>query len=109
MQQSNKFNTMLPRLLEEASKSTINSQLAAAIIKGQKMITRPCANTSRNTCRGHNCGSLHAEAHAILDYYGKDLSYSPHLGWCFLPRKKGKEPPDRKEARLDRYSCKYGW
>ena len=90
MSQNQKFITMLPRLFEEAKTSTIKSQLAAAVIKGPKMLSRPCANTSRNSCRGHTCGSLHAEAHAILDYFGKDISYSPKLGWCFLSRKKGK-------------------
>lgn len=99
MQQTNKFNSMMPRLLEEASKSTINSQLAAALFKGQKMISsQPRANTNRNVCRGHNCGSLHAEAHAIIDHFGKDLTFNPNIGWCFFPGKQGKKPPDRKEA-----------
>lgn len=91
-----KYPTILSSLIQEASRSPINSQLAAALVKGQKMVSRPCSNTTRNTCRGHTCGSLHAEAHAILDYFGKDLSYSPKLGWCFLPREKGEEPPWKK-------------
>lgn len=88
----NKFNSILSSLVEEASRSTINSQLAAALLKGQKMITRPYSNTCRNVCRGQTCGSLHAEARVILDYFGKDLSYSPKLGWCFLSPKERKEP-----------------
>jgi hypothetical protein len=91
MHQSNKFNSLFPKLIEVASTSTINSKLAAVIVKGNKMLSRPCPNTERNTCRGLVCGSLHAEAHAILNYYGRELSHSPKLGWCFLPRKKGKE------------------
>lgn len=91
----NKFNSILPSLIDEASHSTINSQLAAALLKGQKMISRPCSNTSRNMCRGQTCGSLHAEAHAILDYFGKDLTFSPKLGWIYQD-KKGKNQASKK-------------
>jgi hypothetical protein len=90
-----KFNTLLPRLITEANTSTINWKLAAAIVKGKQSVSHICTNTDRSTCRGNLCGSLHAEAHAIIDYYGKDLIYSQRNGWCFLPRKgkksKGKE------------------
>lgn len=105
MQQSKtKFISLFPRLIEEASHSVIKSQLAAGILKGSKMISRPCANTPRNSCRGHTCGSLHAEAHAILDYFGRDLTYNPKHGWCFLPRyKKGKKPKEQ-EVGSYRYS-----
>jgi hypothetical protein len=91
MTEFNKFNSLFPKLINTAQTSTINSKLAAVIVKGQKMVSRPCPNTERNICRGNVCGSLHAEAHAILDYYGRNLSYTPKLGWCLLRHRKRKE------------------
>jgi hypothetical protein len=92
-----KFNTLIPRLIEEANNNTTinatttkNWKLAATIVRGKLPISRVCANIDRGSCRGNICGSLHAEAHAIMDYYGKDLSYTPKHGWCFSQRKKGK-------------------
>ena len=100
MQNSTKFNNILPRLINEASKSTINYQLSAVILKGQKMIASPCTNVERNTCRGHTCGSLHAEANAILQFFGKDLSYIPNTGW----RKERKEWQCKQKAEI-RFTC----
>jgi deoxycytidylate deaminase len=86
---NNKFITIFPRLIQEASKSQIKCQLAAALIKGQKLLSKPCSNALRNVCRGFACGSLHAEAHAILDYFGRDLSYSSKNGGSFyIPKDK---------------------
>ena len=89
MSQIHKLSNIMPNLIQAATESTIKSQLAAALIKGQKMMSRPCANTPRNMCRGQTCGSLHAEAHAMLDFFGRDLSYS-HKGWSYSPTKSGK-------------------
>lgn len=83
MEYNQKYDTIIDRLVETAKKSPINShKLAAVIVSGKKLLSRPCANVHRNSCRGHFCGSLHAEAHAIIDYFGKDISYSPKIGWC---------------------------
>ena len=87
-------NSLLNKLYTEASKSVIDQQLAAAIIKGGKMVSKPCCNSPRNTCRGNFSGSLHAEAHAILSYYGKSISFNKKHGWCFLSNKKIKGPKD---------------
>ena len=81
-------NTLLNKLYTEASKSAIDHQLAAVIVKGGKMVTKPCCNSQRNTCRGNYIGSLHAEARAILTYYGKSLSFDRKYGWRFLSGKK---------------------
>lgn len=86
MNNSNIINT----LRMEAIKSLIDQQLAAAIIKGKKMITKPCCNTTRGICRGNCVGSLHAEAHAILNYYGKSLSYDRKNGWILDERVRSK-------------------
>jgi len=89
---NNKFIGIIHRLIDQASKSGNKFNLAAALIKGQKFISRACGNTPRNVCRGYTCGSLHAEAHAILDYFGKDLQYSSKNGGNFFvsPHKKVK-------------------
>ena len=85
---NNKFISVFPRLIEVASKSTIKCQLAAAIMKGVKLISRPCSNISRNMCRGQAGGSLHAEAHAILDYFGKELKYSQKTSSFYVEENK---------------------
>ena len=54
-----------------ATNSKIEKQLAAVIIKNGKMVSKPCCNIQRSTCRRNTFGSLHAEANALLNYYGK--------------------------------------
>jgi hypothetical protein len=80
----NKLNILYNQLKPCALQSTISHQLSAVIIKGTKPISKICCNTERNICRGINMGSLHAEAHAIINYFGKDISYDQHKGWCVL-------------------------
>ena len=55
--------------------SSIDKQLSAGVLRSSKLITKPCCNISRNKCRGEFISSLHAEANAIINYYGKDISY----------------------------------
>ncbi len=76
-------NTLLNILCTEAQKSLIDQQLAAAVTKGSKMLSRPCCNSPQNSCRGANFGSLHAEARAIVNYFGRSLSFDKKRGWCF--------------------------
>jgi hypothetical protein len=83
-------NMIINKLCTEATKSKLEQKLAAVILKGTKMISNPCCNTQRNTYRGMCRGSLHAEAHAMITYYGKNLSFDNKHGWCLLPRKKYK-------------------
>lgn len=72
---NSKFN-ILNRLHEEASKSLLEHQMAAAILKGNKIINKPCCNLNRNSCRGSQIASLHAEARVILNHYGKALFFN---------------------------------
>lgn len=80
-------NTLLNILCTEARKSIIDQHLAAAITKGSKMLSRPCCNSPQNSCRGANFASLHAEARAIVNYFGRSLSFDQKRGWCFKPGK----------------------
>jgi len=98
----NKFISIFPRLIQEALQSQIRCQLAAALIKGQKLISKPCSNINRNICRGHACGSLHAEAHAILDYFGKSLTYSSNKGGSFSVAKDKKIKCDLIVIRINK-------
>lgn len=67
---------ILCRLQAEAQNSLLEHQMAAAILKGNKIINKPCCNLNRNTCRGSQIASLHAEARVILNYYGKSLFFN---------------------------------
>ena len=82
------------RLKEEALKSDMCHQLAAGVIVERKLMTKPCCNINRNYCRGNVCGSIHAEANALLHYYGRGLQFDKHKKrWCLLypKRKKAKK------------------
>ena len=85
---SNKmFNKFYPLFCYEAQNSSINSKLAAGVLKGQKLVSKICCNTTRNFYRGNECGSLHAEAHALLNYFGKFLQFDlSNRKWYLKPR-----------------------
>ena len=86
MYNSNIINT----LRIEANNSYIDHQLAATIIKGKKMVSKPFCNTSRGMCRRNHVGSLHAEANVIINYYGRALSYDKKSGWILDERSRSK-------------------
>jgi hypothetical protein len=75
-------NAIINTLCSEAQKSQIDQKLAAAITRGSKMITKPYCNSPQNTCRGVCCGSLHAEARAIVNHFGRSISFDRKNGWC---------------------------
>lgn len=58
-----------------AQKSDICYQLAAGVLCDKRLVTKPCCNVTRNFCRGNFCESVHAEANALLNFYGKNLQY----------------------------------
>jgi deoxycytidylate deaminase len=87
----NKFVPMFSKLINEAEKSTLKHKLSAAIIKGNKFLRSPCSNIMRNKIRGYRSGSLHAEAHAIMEYYGKNLKFKNGEFYC---------PPNKKRIDL---------
>jgi len=91
---SNKiFNKFYSVLCTEAKKSTITSKLAAIILKNQKLVSKVCCNQERNFCRGIECSSLHAEANALLTYYGKSLQFN------ILNKKWYLKPYNNKESK----------
>ena len=89
-----KFNeTLIDSLCDKAQKSPIKAKLAAVMIQGKKRVGHVCCNTNSACVRGYRCPSVHAEANAILSYYGKSLAFSNKRGWYFL-RSKGTKGED---------------
>lgn len=91
MTYDNLFDKFYSKMINEAYKSPLQSQLCAAILKDKKMISKPCCNTTRNLCHGQICGSIHAEAHALMSYFGKDLQFDRGKNRWYLLCKKWKE------------------
>jgi deoxycytidylate deaminase len=80
---TNLLETYLHSLKTEAMKSSIQIKLAASLLKGKKMICKPCCNIERNYYKGIHYGSLHAEANAIFSYYGKNIAFNKKKNkWC---------------------------
>jgi deoxycytidylate deaminase len=80
------FNKFYPMFCHEALNSNISNKLAAGILKGKKLVSKVCCNINRNLCRGVVCGSLHAEANALLTYFGKSLQFNVLKNkWCLQP------------------------
>ena len=72
-------------LKNEAQKSNIQTKLAAGILKNKKLISKPYCNTDRNSYRGINYGSIHAETNVLLHHFGKNLSFDRiKKKWCLL-------------------------
>ncbi len=87
---SQKFNSLSNKLIQEASNSPIQYRLAACVLQNGKMVGQPKCNASRNYCRGKFCGSLHAEANAIISHFGSQVNWDCKTGWRFQ-REKPKE------------------
>jgi len=67
---------LLNQLKMKANDSLVEHKLGAVIIKGNKMLTKPCCNLPKNSCYGNTVGSIHAEVNAIITYFGKSFYYN---------------------------------
>jgi deoxycytidylate deaminase len=67
--------SIIDQLYNIASKSSIEHKLAAVIIKGNKIISKPSNNTPFIMIKNINTGSLHAEVNAIIKYFGKSFYF----------------------------------
>ena len=77
-------STLLSSLYYQADKSTLQQHLAAAVIQNNKQLSDSVCNADRNLCRRHHVPSLHAEARALLSFYGKNIYYNNcKRKWCF--------------------------
>lgn len=59
-----------------ARSSDITIKLAAVILRGTTPVGPIMNNTERTSCHGKICPSLHAEANALMNLFGKSLRYS---------------------------------
>jgi len=71
-------------LKDKALESDMSHQLAAGIIIEKKLVSKPCCNVNRNYCRRNVCGSIHAEANALLNYYGRNLQFDKQKNRWYL-------------------------
>jgi hypothetical protein len=92
---NNVINKLYTVMKDEAVNSNMCHQLAAGVIVERKLMTKPCCNINRNYCRGNVCGSIHAEANALLHYYGRNLQFDKHKKRWYLLHHKVKK---RKES-----------
>lgn len=80
----NKFKHIISNLQKVALEGKMTDKLSAVIIQRNKMVSFPVANSDRSTCRGHLCGSLHAECSAMKCYFGSNLYHHPVKKWSLL-------------------------
>ena len=80
-------SSLISNLFYQADKSTLQQHLAAAVIQNNKQLSDSVCNADRNLCRKHYTPSLHAEARALLSYYGRNIYFSKYKGWCFYDQK----------------------
>ena len=78
-------SSIINQLQFEAEKSSIEHQLAAGIIKSNKLISKPYRNSTHTILKYVNTGSLHAEAHAILKYFGKSFYFDNKKNLVYFP------------------------
>ena len=84
MQNPQKFDRIISSLVNSAismSPDDNSFRLAAVAIKGTKMVSPICHNVHRNSCHGLTTGSLHAETNVVFNLCGKNINYSPKIGW----------------------------
>ena len=62
-------STIIDKLINEARNSIIDHQLAAAIIKNNKLLSNPFCNVPSYKSYNKVCSSTHAEINAIIHYY----------------------------------------
>ena len=62
-------SNIIDKLINEARNSIIDHQLAAAIIKNNKLLSNPFCNVPSYKSYNKVCSSTHAEINAIIHYY----------------------------------------
>jgi deoxycytidylate deaminase len=88
----NLLDKYYPQFVSKAGSSDVNYQLAAGILQDKKLVCKPCCNQNRCYYRGYHCNSIHAEANAILQYFGKSLRFCRGKNrWYLLQHRKCKK------------------
>ena len=99
---NDKYNTIIGTLIGTASTSEINQQLGACVAKGKHPLSRSCPNREGTFCGNQMCGSLHAEANALVDYYGTDLFFDKKKGWSLSSKTSKSKKIDLIVIRINR-------
>ena len=99
---NDKYNTIIGTLISTASTSEINQQLGACVAKGKHPLSRSCPNREGTFCGNQMCGSLHAEANALVDYYGTDLFFDKKKGWSLSSKTSKSKKIDLIVIRINR-------
>ena len=87
-------SALIGNLIDQASQSTLQQHLAAAVVQNNKQLSSSVCNANRNLCRGQYIPSLHAEQRALLSYYGLKINYNKWKGWYFYD-------PDYKAKKIE--------
>jgi len=78
-------------LINNAAKNNdTDKKLSATLISGNKVMCKPCTNIQKNKLFGCNICTLHAEANAIISYFGRSFYYNKNTNKVFLPKKNNK-------------------
>jgi len=96
---------LINNLFNQAEQSTLQHHLAAAVVQNNKKLSDSVCNADRNLCRGHYTPSLHAEARALLTFYGRNIYYSKCKGWCFWDQEYKAKKVDVMVVRVTRNGC----
>ena len=80
-------NSIINQLCKKASTSIINQQMAACIIKNNKIISKICCNKYHNILKGSNISTLHAEVNTIMQYCGKSFYFDENQNPIFIENK----------------------
>lgn len=85
------FDKVYSKLKEGAINSPIVYKHCAAILKHRKIMGKPCCNNYGCVHSDCSLGSVHAEANAILSYFGKDIYFDYKIQkWAISKKVKNK-------------------
>lgn len=76
------FSLNINTIKSIASKSPLNTQVAAVVLRGNLFATEPSCNTYNNKKSCCNQGSIHAERNAIIKYFGDAGENTVKYGYC---------------------------
>ena len=80
-------NSIINQLCKKAATGIINQQMAAGIIKNNKLISKICCNKYLNILKGAIISTLHAEVNTILQYCGNSFYFDENQKPVFIEKK----------------------
>jgi deoxycytidylate deaminase len=101
------MENIIDKLLITAQESIINHKMAAVIIKGNNILSKPCYNTPKISKKYIFdyyiiSNTIHAEENAIINYYGKNFYYNKCKNIVYLPNNIKKNNIDIFVARFNK-------